>query len=97
MFEKVQKFVKIDLSSARTVLTNCRTLPGLLSALNGNTVRAWKAEPKGFFAFQGTDCQLTKQCSKLRRLSRKVVRLLTSQRENLHAVSQEQGKRGDGA
>lgn len=51
----------------------------------------------GFFAFYGADCQLTKQCSKLRRLSRKVVRLLATRRENLHAVSQEQGKRGDGA
>ena len=60
----------------------------------GTDVAASERSRKWLFAFQ---CRLlmTKQCTLSWWLSRKAMRLLTSQRVNLLGVSQEQSKRGD--
>jgi hypothetical protein len=58
----------------------------------------WQAEsrkPKRVFCFQRLGAQLTKFTGQCRGSSQVPMRLLATQRENLHAVSQEQGKRGD--
>ena len=62
--------------------------------LEGTDVSASERSRKWLFCVQ---CRLlmTKQCTLSWWLSRKAMRLLTSQRVNLLGVSQEQGKRGD--
>jgi len=54
----------------------------------------WKAEPQGLLRFW---CRLpvTKQCTPFWWLSREGMRLLATQRADLQAVPQEQGRRGD--
>jgi hypothetical protein len=62
--------------------------------LEGTDVSASERSRKWLFCVQ---CRLlmTKQCTLSWWLSSEAMRLLTSQRENLLGVSQEQGKRGD--
>ena len=57
-------------------------------------VQHQSAVGSGLFAFQYR-LLMTKQCTMSRWLSRKAMRLLTSQRVNLLGVSQEQSKIGD--